>query len=170
MIIVFLIRKAWSKIFDFQNLGKICAYKTFSRWVNISRISQKNELSVRNIIFIWHKKLFVKIFFINTLLLKLKIMKEYFNNKRSNIGTEISFVSRTENHSFITRDLIDTIKTTPLNNKAFQKTNSDTGSFLTAVRIKNASVWAVLRPFLSDFVNLSIEIFHRKTIEKSQGE
>ena len=66
-------------------------------------------------------------------------------NKRTKVGAEISFVpvSRTENHLLMTRDLIDTIKTAPPRNTAFERANFDTKTFIPAVRIKNASVGAV---------------------------
>ena len=51
-------------------------------------------------------------------------------NKRTKVGAEISFVSRTENHLFMTRDLIDMIKTTPSNNMAAKGAISDTGQIL----------------------------------------
>ena len=52
-------------------------------------------------------------------------------------------------------------KETPTNT-ASEGADSDTGNFLPAVQIKNASVGAVLWQFLSDFVNQSNEIFRRK--------
>jgi len=72
-------------------------------------------------------------------------------NKRTKVGAEISFVSRTENHLFMTRDLIAMIKTTPPSNTAFEGANFDTKTFLPAVRIKNASVGAVRGPFYQIF-------------------
>ena len=74
---------------------------------------------------------------------KFAKLKENSLNKRSKIEIEISFVSNTENHLFMTRDLIDMIKTTPPSNTAFEGANFGTKTFLPAVRIKNASVGAV---------------------------
>ena len=67
----------------------------------------------------------MEIFFSVPLFYEFTKLEENSLNKRSKIGTEISFVSKTENHLFVTRDLIDTIKTTPPTNTAFE------GSFLT---------------------------------------
>ena len=95
-----------------------------------------------------------------TFLLKPFSLPHYFSkfsneenslNKRTKVGAEISFVSRTENHLFMTRDLIDTIKTTPPSNTAFEGANFDTKTFLPAVRIKNTSVGAVRGPFYQIF-------------------
>ena len=61
-------------------------------------------------------------------------------NKRTKVGDEISFVSRTENHLFMTRDLIHTIKIKPPNKTGTEGAIFDTGHFQPAVLIKNASV------------------------------
>ena len=89
-------------------------------------------------------------------------MKENSLNKRSKIEIEISFVSSTENHLFMTRDLIHTIKTKPPNNTGTEGAIFDIRYSLPAVLIKNASVGAVLRSFLSDFANHSNASFRRK--------
>ena len=75
---------------------------------------------------------------------KFTELKENTFNKRSKIEMEISFVSSTENHLFMTRDLIHTIKTKPPNNTGTEGAIFDIRYSLPAVLIKNASVGAVL--------------------------
>ena len=86
----------------------------------------------------------MEIFFSASLLFKFTKLKENSLNKRSKIEIEISFVSSTENHLLMTRDLIHTIKIKPPNNTGTEGAIFDTGHFQPAVLIKNASVGAVL--------------------------
>ena len=117
-----------------KNFGKIYLDKQILP--SIFQIIRNTKLSAQNRFFICQTNLFVKTFFSVALFCKITNLEENSLNKRSKIGAEISLVSRTQNHFFITMDLIDMIKTTPPNNTASKGAISDTVKILPAVQIR----------------------------------
>ena len=111
----------------------------------------------------------MEIFFSAALLFKFTKLKDNFLIERSKIGTEINFVSRTEIHLFMTRDLNYTIQTTPPNSTSWEGANSNTGNFPPAVRIKNTLVGAFFY-FYQILSVRQIRVFPEKKNEKNNRE